>query len=534
MGDRMALVLLLTLSAGLVLGGMPEGGPSTFGYDASSACSKPYSRVGRARPEHLPCDFRRENWCAIAGNAYPWHAVRRFVQENQGLMRRMYGDEKHISVLKTELEKNDVELELEDDHNQLYSDDSSSLFQQMQFEVDYAFDPIANPEEEARRSREYLGRSLQSGTSSKLDKPKADGPSSPQRLNENPAITASSSTQSTTYASTATASTTSSNPSTTPGTSPSHRTKMTPVSTASTLLPSTRDDGSATTPTNFASTTPVVSLAQIAKIQNLSINEISGQIDRFDADVDELTEIPGILIEEGFAADTTADSLDGIPTSSHQYLSTSSERTDDGKISLEDYGSKFDQVQDAEVSESQQQPQQFRPRPEYRPPEAVRPEAQGPTGGSMEGQLFQDVAAKDKQEPVLKVRGINACPVKEEVVAPFWANNTRGEVLALLNLYPFEQYVHWEKCTNENKQMYCRDGCRCEQQYRLHRLLAYDPNNECRGIFSDWFKFPSCCICRCYDLPVEFRVTSRSPRLVHQRQRLKVRAPRAPPRQRHH
>jgi hypothetical protein len=27
----------------------------------------------------------------------------------------------------------------------------------------------------------------------------------------------------------------------------------------------------------------------------------------------------------------------------------------------------------------------------------------------------------------------NACPVKEEVVAPFWANNTRGEVLALLN-----------------------------------------------------------------------------------------------------
>lgn len=102
--------------------------------------------------------------------------------------------------------------------------------------------------------------------------------------------------------------------------------------------------------------------------------------------------------------------------------------------------------------------------------------------------------------------------MKEEVVAPFWANNTRGEVLALLNLYPFEQYVHWEKCTNENKQMYCREGCRCEQQYRLHRLLAYDPHNECRGIFSDWFRFPSCCICKCYDIPFEFRVTSRSPR----------------------
>lgn len=104
--------------------------------------------------------------------------------------------------------------------------------------------------------------------------------------------------------------------------------------------------------------------------------------------------------------------------------------------------------------------------------------------------------------------------MKEEVVAPFWANNTRGEVLALLNLYPFEQYVHWEKCTHEHKQMYCRDGCRCEQQYRLHRLLAYDPNNECRGIFSDWFRFPSCCICKCYDIPFEYRVTSRSPRTM--------------------
>lgn len=60
--------------------------------------------------------------------------------------------------------------------------------------------------------------------------------------------------------------------------------------------------------------------------------------------------------------------------------------------------------------------------------------------------------------------------------------------------------------------MFCRDGCRCEQQFSLHRLLAYDPHNECRGIFSDWFRFPSCCICKCYDIPFDYRVTSRSPR----------------------
>ena len=46
----------------------------------------------------------------------------------------------------------------------------------------------------------------------------------------------------------------------------------------------------------------------------------------------------------------------------------------------------------------------------------------------------------------------NACPVKEEVFAPYWANNTRDQVLALLNLYPFEQYIHMETCKYDNLQ----------------------------------------------------------------------------------
>merc|ERR1712241_1209455 len=99
---------------------------------------------------------------------------------------------------------------------------------------------------------------------------------------------------------------------------------------------------------------------------------------------------------------------------------------------------------------------------------------------------------------------LNACPVTEEVFAPYWANNTRDQVLALLNLYPFEQYIHIETCKFEHEEMLCRKGCRCEQQYRLHRLLAFDPNNECRGIFSDWFRFPSYCICKCYNFPSDF------------------------------
>ncbi len=43
----------------------------------------------------------------------------------------------------------------------------------------------------------------------------------------------------------------------------------------------------------------------------------------------------------------------------------------------------------------------------------------------------------------------------------------------------------------------CSNDCRCEQKYKWHRLLAYDPDNDCKGIFMDWFLFPSCCVCRC-------------------------------------
>jgi len=84
--------------------------------------------------------------------------------------------------------------------------------------------------------------------------------------------------------------------------------------------------------------------------------------------------------------------------------------------------------------------------------------------------------------------------------------------LALLNLYPFEQYIHMEICKAEHDEMLCRPGCRCEQQYRLHRLLAFDPTNECRGIFSDWFRFPSFCICKCYNSVRQFKEFTRNPK----------------------
>lgn len=111
---------------------------------------------------------------------------------------------------------------------------------------------------------------------------------------------------------------------------------------------------------------------------------------------------------------------------------------------------------------------------------------------------------EDEKEPIYQGESTNACPVREEVFAPYWANNTRDNTLAILNLYPFEQYIHMETCRFENEEMLCRKGCKCEQQYRLHRLLAFDPTKECRGIFSDWFRFPSYCVCKCYNVPEVF------------------------------
>ncbi|KOC65430.1 hypothetical protein WH47_10009 [Habropoda laboriosa] len=484
-----------------------SGGPSTFGYDASSACSKPYSRAGRARLANLPCDFRRQNWCTIAGSSYPWHAVRRFVQENQGLMRRMYGDERHINILRAEFEKNDIELKYDEYYHQ-FSDDHKRY----QYTHDYEY---FDREEEGLRvnghefeGRSFTSRSFNDNSVKRLSKfPKLSEYTRPHfRPTEKSTTSTSTTTATSSTASTTTpVSTTETVSPTIASTIRESITKSTPSTTIST--DNTKEE-KRENPAEEVTMFTTVTNSYATKDQNFSINEIPEQTDRIDEEQEEeairvIAEVSEINVDETSTVSFPATTELPPPVqldSNEDLFATPKETT----------------VQEEASSSSEQQ--EFRPRPEYRP--SNKPEA-----STIEGQLYQDVAAKDQQEqPVLKLRGVNACPVKEEVVAPFWANNTRGEVLALLNLYPFEQYVHWEKCTHENKQMYCRDGCRCEQQYRLHRLLAYDPNNECRGIFSDWFKFPSCCVCRCYDLPLEFRVTSRSPRT--QKQRIKVRPPR--------
>ncbi|XP_050548712.1 protein spaetzle 3 [Daktulosphaira vitifoliae] len=91
---------------------------------------------------------------------------------------------------------------------------------------------------------------------------------------------------------------------------------------------------------------------------------------------------------------------------------------------------------------------------------------------------------------------IDSCESKVEVVTPYWAANSVGKTRAIVNTEHFEQAIHQEVCTKTLTSR-CSGDCGCEQKYKWHRLLAYDPDNDCKGIFMDWFLFPSCCICRC-------------------------------------
>ena len=116
--------------------------------------------------------------------------------------------------------------------------------------------------------------------------------------------------------------------------------------------------------------------------------------------------------------------------------------------------------------------------------------------------------------PSYQLSRADVCESKVEVTTPFWASNSNGKVRAIVNNDQFEQAIHQEICTyvlyintytttnrllivRKPSTLRCNRDCSCEQKYKWHRLLSYDPNNDCSGIFMDWFLFPSCCTCRC-------------------------------------
>ncbi|KAG7205532.1 hypothetical protein KM043_007510 [Ampulex compressa] len=102
---------------------------------------------------------------------------------------------------------------------------------------------------------------------------------------------------------------------------------------------------------------------------------------------------------------------------------------------------------------------------------------------------------------------VDACESKVEIVTPYWASNSAGKIRAIVNTQHFEQAIHQEVCSKTQTNR-CSGDCGCEQKYKWHRLLAYDPDNDCKGIFMDWFLFPSCCVCRCDPANNKFSTSS--------------------------
>ncbi|XP_046969694.1 protein spaetzle 4 isoform X1 [Vanessa cardui] len=424
---------------------------AAHGYDYASACARPY-RSKRAKPvPDVPCDLSKQSYCTTPGNSYPWHAIRRFIRENQGLMRRMYGEERHIAVLKAELENF-----IDDDDDDRGSDFSEDLIKTKMLYTKKTqgramkdkphFRPIQSNEKQKKVDNDTLKvKPLDTLNSTSKNKDNQNETNN-EASNDDKGM--------------------------------SYKTKL--ESIANIEINNLDPD--------------VITLEAVIK-QSIEANSIytnfsgTSKSEILSSDIKNST-------ERNTIATTTEMIVNTTESNDEQYDDITTETGKDGWKSNADAStlpptllfSEHEKVKvDRIDTKENEKKEEFHPKP------VVHQETMRPS--------------------VIKLRGANACETKEEMAAPFWANSTRGEMLALLNMYPFEQYIHLETCVHKHKQMYCREGCRCEQQFRLHRLLAYDPRNECRGIFADWFKFPACCVCKCYDVPLEFR--ARSPRILH-------------------
>ncbi|XP_034097742.1 protein spaetzle 4 [Drosophila albomicans] len=521
---------------------------ANFGFDSANSCNPngKISRRGRAQMlAAIPCDLAKQPFCHLPGSIYPWHAVRRFVHENQGLMKRMYGDVRHISILRDEIQNNEVVDvdDIEDAADRYSKTPRGAKFMLQRRDGDRdefgSYKGIDVIKEPHFRPVSAMGSTTTpSTTSTTVSSSPTTAPtsssSSPTTLSissgaaidelqletvpdgdrERPSLESNSVYELPSSTSSKTVSTsTTSRPQTTERANSESGDNIEVIAAPQLGEAPKKVEGSQGLHNISIATVPVT-LATVVKVSTTATKRTTAVPSRkqkpSEAPTPSTTPLKVTLKATNSNTSTADTAASGATVSNTSTVGLMARKnvtkTTMGSTTPVSFASLFSSTFTALSMDKQK-------RPLTTSTTAAPPMTSSKAGLLKEGgQLFQDAI---KQEPVAvtsNMRGVNACPVKDEVVAPFWANNTRGEVLALLNLYPFEQYVHWEKCTHEFKQMFCRDGCRCEQQYRLHRLLAYDPHNECRGIFSDWFRFPSSCICKCYNIPMEFRATSRSPR----------------------
>ncbi|XP_053209452.1 protein spaetzle 4-like [Panonychus citri] len=413
----------------------------------------------------IPCDMSKTNFCELSGTIYPWSAVRRYIYENQGLLRRMYGDQRHYSIVTNEMHEANEKYDnifIYDQETKFF--ESNQINHQSPYAVKYQpqFRPRAFFMDESDEDESVTSSSSSSSPSTSttiVNQQTNSSESSNNNLNFNDQLTSNNN------------------------------------GTIDKIFMLKESENN----TRQESTT--------SKPESSSTTIINDQSSSSESDYSD----SGVTVKsEDEATESPSDQNDEMTKQVDKVLHMI-EANDQQESSESSTSSQSETLQTSSQPQSTSSPTQPQPQPQQTttttPMSTIEAHSPHPTNNNNNNEqspppaLPKQPTAPMETDTAPKGKGVNACPVKEEVVAPYWANNTRGEILALLNVYPFEQYVHWEKCAHENSQMFCRDGCRCEQQYRLHRLLAFDPKNECRGIFADWFRFPSCCVCICYDLP---------------------------------
>lgn len=283
-------------------------------------------------------------------------------------MRRMYGDEKHINVLKTEIDKNDIESDDEDKYHKFFGDSRSYHFEENEDINEYDNDD----------NEEYQGREFQNKlpTFQEYTKPHFR-PTESTIKSSSESLKISTST--TTTSSTSSIATTPASSSTTTSQSTTLSTEKIPDKLNKTVDDNLND--------KIQTNRPPVTLSDIAKVRNSSFNEIPGSLgiikendtsttESFNLTDDWFDDETTLLQEDGTARTPTTMPIDRVD------VNVDNEKDKDEKDSLP----LFINGQ-----------QKFRPRPEYHPTE-------NKPATSMAGQFFQDVAAKDP--PVLKLRGM--------------------------------------------------------------------------------------------------------------------------------
>lgn len=467
-------VLLLSIGVS-VLWQQQQSGGHTGGAAEAQSCGP---RLSARFLLDIPCDMSRSAFCNVPGSSYPWHAVRRYIFENQGLVRRMYGDQRHSLIMGNELEERRLRYDDLRYHVPVPPPDEYT---------DAETGPRGRAAYRVRPNSRYanLLKTSPQADDEKVRPPPPPPPSPSQRPPAHSGgATVAAAVVTTAGGTSSVAATTGAVPvATAPAILQNDATVYRPGSPTQVVFhdepvdserPPAATETSQAEPLRTAATAVPAAPTHAPGAPGTTTATTTASIkDQTSSDTTAATDVGEF--EPSYAA---GEPFTHEPEPLHAYatsLPSSTSATAEPLVGLLDSNSI---------------------EPPERPlaPDVGRPaNAEGGTG-----EVDDDSSASSTDQPPKK--GVNACPVKQEVLAPYWANNTRGKVLALLNVYPFEQYVHAEKCAFENQQMFCRDGCRCEQQFRLHRLLAFDPRNECRGIFADWFRFPSCCVCICYDI----------------------------------